>query len=152
MGRFTGLATSVLDSNTVSYDEVSYAADAVFQRGGLHVQAEVMGRDRDFLEGRRSAIGTGFAPNGRDLGAYGLVGHRFDRAWNVMPFVLAEYYRPVDRAFFAKMRSITGGLNFRPTPTIVLKAQVSAAQTEGSGQFGELGRLYDYTAQAAWVF
>lgn len=152
MGRSTALETTVLDTTPVASDDVSYAADLVFQRGGLHLQGELMGRDRDYLTGRRPTIGTGFAPNGRDIGAYALVGYRFERAWNVMPFALTEYYHPIDRVVFAKAKSASVGLNFRPTPSIVLKASATYADTDGTGQYGELGTLLSYATQAAWVF
>lgn len=152
MGRATALKTSIADLAPVSYDEVAYAADAVWKRDGFVLQGEIMAGARDFLVGRRPRIGTGFHPNGRDLGAYALTGYRFDRAWNVMPFAMYEYYKPHMGVLFAKMQEGSVGLNFRPTPTIVLKAMASMGQTEGSGQYGELGRIYFYTGQAAWVF
>ena len=111
-----------------------------------------MRRDRRYLVDQRPILGAGFQPNGRDLGAYGLAGYRFDHAWNVMPYALYEYYKPLERVLFGKMRAATVGNNFRPTPTIVLNTTVSAGQTEGAGQFGELGRVYYFTGQAAWVF
>ncbi len=152
MGRMTALATSVLGPPPASADEIAYAADVVWKHGGLLVQGELMGRDLEYLVGRRPLIGAGFAPNGRDLGAYVLTGYRFDRAWNVMPFAMAEYYRPTQRLLFAEMRAGSIGLNFRPAPTIVLKAMATVGETEGSGQYGEIDRLYYYTGQAAWVF
>ena len=151
-GRSTSLPAVALAPPAVSFDEVAYAADAVWKHDSLIVQGEAMVRDRRFLAGQRPAKSGGFLPNGRDVGAYGLAGYRFDAVWQVMPFAMFEYYRPLERVFFEKMRVGSVGLNFRPAPTIVLKAMATMGDTTGIGTYGELHRVFFFTGQAAWVF
>jgi hypothetical protein len=69
-----------------------------------------------------------------------------------MPFAMFEYYRPLERLLFETMKVGSIGLNFRPAPTIVLKAMATMGQTTGTGVYGELDRIFFYTGQAAWVF
>lgn len=109
-------------------------------------------RTRDYVTGQRAALGAGFVPDGRDTGAYLLVGHRFQRLWNVMPFVMVEAYDPLVPVLFDSVQGVGAGLNFRPTPAVVLKAMAVVADTEGAGAFGELGTLVILGTQAAWVF
>jgi hypothetical protein len=151
-GRASSLATSILTEPESISDEVAYAADLVWKHEGLVAQGEIMIRDRHFLVGKRPLSNGGFLPDGRDFGAYVLAGYRFDRAWNVMPFAMYEYYKPLEPLLFATMQVTSLGLNFRPTPTIVLKAMATMGQTTGVGIYGELDRIYYYTTQAAWVF
>jgi hypothetical protein len=80
----------------IAYNEVGYAADVLWTRGGLHAQAEVIGRKVAYLDGERSpAFGGGFSPDSTAFGVYGIVGYRLDRLWNVMPFVMAEHSVPL---------------------------------------------------------
>ena len=150
-GRATRLGAHAL-SPSVVFDEATLAADLMWARGRFLAQGEGLGRRRDYLTGHRRARGTGFQPDGHDVGAYVLAGYRFNRAWNVMPYVVGELYEPLEHALFERVRGVSFGLNFRPTPTVVLKAATTIAETEGAGLYGELGRFTLLTTQAAWVF
>jgi hypothetical protein len=150
-GRYTGLAT-VPAMPGQTYDEAAYGGDAKYDRGPLHLQTEVIARDRHYNEGARLATATGFAPDHQDFGAYLLAGYRFDRLWQVMPFTHTEHYRSGDHTLFERVNGIGFGLNFRPTPALVLKLQVSRVKfADGQGILG--GEVIYYSAaQAAWVF
>jgi hypothetical protein len=150
-GRSTRIAANVL-AVPVSDDEVSAAADAQWRHGGLLVQGEIMVRDCRFRVGQRPVKASGFQPDGDDLGGYALVGYRFDRMWNVMPFALYEHYQPLEQIRFRESAGYGAGVNFRPTPTVVLKAMATAVITEGAGVYGTLGTLSIYSTQIAWVF
>ena len=151
VGRATGVKQNVL-SQATAYDEIAYAADLTWRQGGWLVQGEAMRRDRRYLEGRRAILFDGFMPDGHDRGVYGLVGHRFTRAWNAMPFVMAEHYRALEPIVFKGVNAMTTGLNFRPSPSVVLKVTATNARTYGVGQYGQLGNIYYLGTQAAWVF
>jgi hypothetical protein len=151
-GRASSLPTTIGADPEVVSDEVAYAADAVWNHGGFLAQGEIMVREREFLVGKRKGRAGGFLPNGRDFGWYVLAGYRFDAAWQVMPFAMVEYYRPLEGILFEVARQGSVGLNFRPAPTIVLKAMATMVDTTGAGSVGSLDRLHIYTGQAAWVF
>jgi hypothetical protein len=69
-----------------------------------------------------------------------------------MPFVFYEYNRPLQRTLFEDIHGVSAGLNFRPTPAVVLKVMATAAFSRGEGPFGSLGTLDMISTQAAWVF
>ncbi|MEJ7600426.1 MAG: hypothetical protein WKG01_21135, partial [Kofleriaceae bacterium] len=105
-----------------------------------------------YLPGRRSASVGGFLPDGHDRGAYLLAGYRFSSAWNAMPFAVVEHYRPLEPIVFKGANSMSGGVNFRPMPAVVLKLMATKAATYGAGGYGEIGNVYYLTSQASWVF
>lgn len=150
-GRATRLGGSLF-TVPVTHDEVAYAADVAWRHGGLIIQGEAMLRTRNYVVGQRAALGAGFQPDGRDVGTYVLAGYRFNTAWNVMPFAMAEYYNPLVSSLFDEVAGYSVGVNFRPVPTVVLKAMATIADTEGVGAIGELGRIVILGTQAAWVF
>lgn len=135
-----------------SYDERAWGLDLLAHRGPLHIQAELVGNDRHYRTGARAVARGGFAPNGRYVGAYALVGYRLDRWWQMMPFVELE----VDR-----MRSspelgedpvavqATGGLNFRPDPSVALKLEYVEAQIDAPITKLTFRALM---TQASWAF
>jgi hypothetical protein len=127
----------------IAYNEVGYAADVLWTRGGLHAQAEVIGRRIAYVDGARdsSGGGAGFAPDSTTFGIYGFVGYRLDRLWNVMPYVMAEHYEPPTNAFVDKADAISAGLNFRPTPSVVLKVQYVDAHLQGPQIAGHIRAL-----------
>jgi hypothetical protein len=135
-----------------SYYENSWGADVLVRRGGLHVQAELIVNDRDYLAGAREKVRGGFASDGRYLGAYALAGYRFDRLWQVMPFTVLEIDRMragPDLGNAPRIIQATGGLNFRPDPSVVLKIEYVQAWVHAP--------LLDmdfraFMTQAAWAF
>jgi hypothetical protein len=157
-GRYTALATTA-GVPPETYLEAVYGADLQFDRGPLHVQTEYISRDRHYEDGHRqlTVTGSGYNADGRELGYYVLAGYRFDQLWNVMPYAYYQQYRPFD-AFgtgFSGVKSLDGGLNFRPSPAMVLKLQLNYARTPtGSSATGLLDRItiIQYGAQASWVF
>jgi len=74
-GRYTGLPAAA-GALAETYDEAAYGGDAQFDRGALHLQGEVIARERHYEVGQRAASAAGFAPDGRDFGFYVLAGYR----------------------------------------------------------------------------
>ena len=148
-GRYTGLATTA-GQPALTYLEASYGGDAQFDRGPLHLQGEVIARERHYEAGARAPAAAGFVADGRDLGFYVLAGYRFDQLWNVMPFAIYENYQPTGQTFFDQIDGYTVGLNFRPSPSLVLKAEVVVAGFKGG--FLADAVIWEYTAQASWMF
>jgi hypothetical protein len=151
-GRFTGLPAA-MGAPAETYQEAAYGGDAQFDRGALHVQAEMIVRERHYEVGQRAATAAGFVPDGRDVGYYLLAGYRLDRFWNVMPFAYAEAYRPADHSFTTGGYDLNGGFNFRPAPSLVFKLQTTRIKLNDDGLGPVSGQAnFLYTAQAAWVF
>jgi len=149
-GRYTGATTS-FTMPTEQYDETALAADAQWDHGGLHVQAELMGRQRSYIEGHRpfTPLGT-LLGDGKDIGGYGLIGYRSTALWNVMPFAFYEDYRPLVTGLIGSVKAMNVGLNFRPVPTVVLKVHGAYAWGDGTGLIDS--KIYVVTSQIAWVF
>jgi hypothetical protein len=150
MGRYTGVADTGV--TPPSYNERSYGVDAQWDHGALHLQAELIGNDHHYLANARATSAKGFVPDGRQWGVYALAGYRFDRLWNVMPFLMAEYIQPIDDTLYDNITGYSGGLNFRPTSNVILKVMYGLAQSRGTG--GLLGDvdIHVFTSQVAWVF
>ncbi len=162
-GRFTDRPANrlVVDENGqletivpagTSFDESALGVDVLVERGALRVQAEVIANRRTYRAGARALGRTGFVPDGQYVGSYVLVGHRFDRWWQVMPFVLAEVDDPrTDPEMGDTWRAIqVVGVNLRPLPSVVLKAEYASVQALGSPRL--TGRLQIFALQAAWAF
>ena len=150
-GRFTGVATTA-GAPPETYLEAAVGGDAQLDRGALHLQAEVVASDRHYAGGQRTAMAGGFTPDGRELGFYALAGYRFDRLWNVMPFTFCEEGQPSDHLSYTTLFDANLGLNFRPAPSLVFKV-VATYFTFANGVGYLAGtRLYELSAQAAWVF
>jgi hypothetical protein len=149
-GRSTGLPP-IVGGLADTFQEAAYGADIQFDRGGLHLQAEVMARDRHYDDGKRYAIASGFNADGRDTGYYAIAGYRFDRLLNVMPYAVIENHSPADHSSYQQINAGSVGLNFRPAASLILKVQAEYAKFDGGGLFaGERATLY--TSQASWVF
>jgi hypothetical protein len=149
-GRYTGLPASA-GAPAETYREAAYGADALFDHGALHLQAEVIARDRHYAAGAPAVMAAG-APDTHDFGAYVLAGYRFDQLWNAMPYFYGEDSRPADHSQTTRVLAANTGLNFRPAPSMVLKVQWSYVWfAEGVG-FLAGQKLNIYAAQASWVF
>ncbi|HET9992250.1 MAG TPA: hypothetical protein VFQ65_27150 [Kofleriaceae bacterium] len=149
MGRYTGVAP--VGRTAPSYEERSYGADVQWDHGGLHVQAELIGNDHHYLANARATNSKGFAADGRQWGGYALAGYRFDHYWNVMPFAMAEYIRPIDDTLYDHSSGCAGGLNFRPSSNVILKVMYNLALSRGAGLIGDVD-IHVFTSQIAWVF
>src|ERR1044071_4903422 len=150
-GRYTSLTTTV-GAMPETFLEASYGGDVQFDRGPLHLQGEVIAREHHFASGQRAATAAGFMPDGRDIGFYGLVGYRFDRLWNVMPFFFHEDYRPSDHTITSRVRAENFGLNFRPSPAWVLKVGGGYVAFVGDQGLFAGNTIWIYSTQASWVF
>ncbi len=105
--------------------ERAHAFDVRWIWGDLHVQGEAIVRDRKYSERGRPALDAGFEPDRREAGAYALVGYRTP-LFGIMPYVKGEYSPdPALRAVGITHNVVlgTGGLNFRPVPRVVFKAE-----------------------------
>jgi hypothetical protein len=140
-----------------AYDELSLGADARFLWKGLHLQCEVMSNEAAYDdEARPRVVGfdpaPSFAADYRRLGAYVLAGYR--TPWlGLMPYAIWEHSTYTNSDFAPPVTAWTVGLNARPTPNVVLKAELSAAMFDGVGStgLGHEGLQYVGT-QAAWAF
>jgi hypothetical protein len=138
-------------ATAVTYDETALGLDASWDHGGFHVQGEFLYQQRRYRDGQRAARGVGFMPDGSSHGFYALAGYRFASAWSAMPYVMYEDYTPFDAGYIGDHIQVPSvGVNFRPIPSVVLKAQGTALTFPKSGLLhGDAKMLY---LQAAWVF
>lgn len=149
-GRFTDAVTTPGEIPD-AYEERSYGGDIQWDHGGLHLQGEIIGNSRRYLDGQRALTATGFIPDGTQYGYYGLAGYRTSLAWNVMPYAYYEYENPLDKEEYDHIRVVVGGLNFRPSPNVVLKLEGGFAWMRDGGVLG--GTNFDlFTSQVAWAF
>jgi hypothetical protein len=140
-----------------AYDELSLGADVRWIYGGLHVQGEVMTNEAHYDDRHRPRT-VGFDPRPtfvadyRRLGGYVLTGYR--TSWlNLMPYVLGEYSSYTNSDLAPPVWAGSVGLNLRPTPNVVLKAELAFATFDGVGSTG-LGKddLSYFGSQVAWAF
>jgi hypothetical protein len=70
-----------------------------------------------------------------------------------MPYAMVEHSTFTSSDLAPPIVVYTGGLNLRPTPNVVLKAELAYATFDGTGSTG-LGRddLRYFGSQAAWAF
>lgn len=150
-GRYTGL-TAVPGTAPETYLEAAYGGHASYDHGALHVQAELIVRDRHYPSAEVVPLVLDApSPDARDWGWYALAGYRTSQLWNVMPFAAYEAYKPADHALYSKVYGGTVGLNFRPSPNLVFKVSGLRADFDGTGPFGGL-HTYALSTQASWVF
>jgi outer membrane biosynthesis protein TonB len=164
-GKYTDRATQLAtdadgqlilsDPKTVQYDEISLAADLKWEYEGLHFQSEVIVQDVAYSDDARPEVpfdASGFAPDYRRWGGYALVGYR-TRLLNIMPYVNAEYYSSYPGGFFGAIPAFWFGVNVRPTPSVVLKAQyLHAFPIETPGTFVGGDDFGTLSTQVAWSF
>ena len=141
----------------VAYSESNIAADLKWTWKGLLVQSEVIVNDLAYDNAHRPyqppfgpGAPAGFLPDFRSFGVYALAGHRF-RCLGLMPWFGWERYD--DGAAGANTSAaFWGGLNLRPTPRVVLKAQWTYSYfPDEDALFSD----FHYNAidlQAAWSF
>jgi len=117
------------DPITLEYDEVGFAADVKWEKAGFLFQSEAMLQDVAYVDGGRppdpglTGGPPGLVPDFRRLGFYALSGYRIPD-WNLMPFLSGEYYRLGIHAIVPDAAALSMGLNYRPSPQVVLKAQL----------------------------
>lgn len=136
--------------------ELGLSADVKWRWKDLHVQAELVTRRRDYDDNARERLKDyplvpSFAPDNFKWGAYGLVGYRTPLL-GIMPYVLLERLNFPTGDIPSGM-GLHFGLNYRPEPALVLKAEVLHAWFPGAlkTSFGA-DTLTTYALQAAWVF
>ncbi len=140
-----------------AYDELSLGADVRWLYKGLHVQGELMTNEARYDERYRPrTVGFDpaptFAADYRRVGGYLLLGYR--TPWlNLMPYVMGEHSSYANIDFAPPAWAWSAGLNVRPTPNVVVKAELSLATFEGTGSTG-LGKddLMYFGSQVAWAF
>ena len=106
-------------------------------------------------EGRPAApFGVpGLAPDYRRGGCYGLLGYRTP-FWGIMPFAGIDHSEYGDSAAAVPSTSaVWGGLNIRPTPRVVLKAQMIRVWFPSNTTLARtMPTVDDFDVQAAWSF
>jgi hypothetical protein len=141
----------------VAYDELSLGADVRWLYKDLHVQGEVMTNEAKYDERYRPrTVGFDpkptFAADYRRVGGYLLVGYR-THFFNLMPYLMGEHSSYTNSDLAPPTWAWSGGVNLRPTPNVVLKAELAIATFDGVGSTG-LGKndLPYFGTQAAWAF
>jgi len=138
------------------YMESSLAADFKWEYSGFLLQSEAIMNDIVYDDLRPSdpfpppGEPPGFVPDTRRIGVYGLTGYRFDFL-GIMPFGGLEYYDN-GAIFLAKSAAFWGGLNVRPTPRVVLKAQYTYSWFIEPGDQPNDQHFNSVDLQAAWSF
>jgi hypothetical protein len=153
----TGPVAVIYRTIDSAYDELSLGADARWVWDRLHVQVEVMTNEAAYDDDYRPPA-TGFDPRPtfaadyRRVGGYLLLAFRTPFA-NLMPYVTAEHSSYTNADISPPVWAYSGGLNLRPTPNVVLKAELAIALFDGTGSTG-LGahNLPYFGSQAAWAF
>lgn len=142
---------------TSDYKEASLAADLKWELGGFLLQSEAIMNDVVF-QGHRPVDQLalsgppGFTPDYRRIGVYGLTGYRFEFL-GIMPFGGLEYYDAGIGGPFGQSAAFWGGLNVRPTPRVVLKAQYTYSWVPGDPpELPENSHYNSLDLQAAWSF
>ncbi len=165
-GRFTDRSTRVAVNlagdvgnefiSTNRYEELSMAADVSWVWQDLRLQAELIVQDLALDDQFRPAVlapagePPGFQPDSRNVGWYAMGAYRLP--WfNLMPFFGGEQYTPAPGTNPAAA-ALWGGLNWRPTPRVVLKGQLTKSWfTDGTRVVGDDG-IEVIDLQAAWSF
>lgn len=135
--------------------ERSWAFDLRFIKSGLHFQAEAIINERKFTERGRPTQNGGLEPDRRNIGGYALLGYRTPLA-GIMPYVKAEDSPdPAIQAVGVNQNVVLigGGLNFRPVPRVVLKAEFTHGFFPGvkPNTFGD-NPINALESQIAWAF
>lgn len=151
-GKYTDASTGPFGIAAIreSYDELAFAADAKWTYEQFLVQAEIVSRDVVYAVRPSAALPLGLMPDHREWGMYALGGYRFD--WfGVMPFVALDFHNPGPTGFAARAFAFWGGLNVRPTPRVVFKAQYTHSWHPDPGPWQ--GFHYNsLDCQVAWSF
>ncbi len=166
LGRFTDRTVRLVTNDDglseqrydifIEYDEVSLAADLRWEWQGFLFQTEAISNDVVFRDDHRyvdffSAGGPpGFFPDYRRFGMYALTGYRFEWA-GLMPFAGLEYFDP-GHSPYGDLMAFWGGINLRPTPRIVLKAQLTRSWLHGDSPHDDSINFSALDLQGAWSF
>jgi len=142
--------------STARYDELGMAADVRWIWDALTVQGELIVRDTAYDDALRPenfplpGVPNGFAADFRSIGWYAMAAYRLPW-WNIMPFIGGEQYKP-GVELTQDAAAIWGGLNIRPVPRVVLKAQFTQSWfTDDTDLVGDDG-IQALDLQAAWSF
>ena len=144
------------------YMESSVAADFKWEYSGFLLQSEAIMSDIVYDDLRPAEffppVGEppGYVRDSRRVGVYGLTGYRFDFL-GIMPFGGLEYYDNGANSLsafyiFPKSAAFWGGLNVRPTPRVVLKAQYTYSWFIAEGDQPNDMHFNSVDLQAAWSF
>ncbi len=141
---------------TQQFDELSVAADLSWEWQRFHFQTEGLLNDRRYTErGRPRSSKGALQPDTRNVGWYALLGYR-TTFLGTMPYAKVEHSAEPElqsRGLAERVTLLTAGLNLRPEPRVVLKAEYSRARFTGAGTEGFTGStLQGLDMQAAWAF
>jgi hypothetical protein len=141
--------------STERWEELGLAADLRWIFEDLTVQGEIIMRDVAYDDALRPVAFTlpgtppGFAADYRSVGWYAMAAYRLPW-WNIMPFIGGESYVP-GQELVNDAAAIWGGLNIRPIPRVVLKAQFTQSWFSEDTVIGDDG-IQVIDLQAAWSF
>jgi hypothetical protein len=136
---------------TSEYKELSLAADLKFESKGFLLQSEGVVNDVAYKDANRPVAlafdggPPGFAADVRRYGGYAFAGYRFDFL-GTMPNAGFEFFK-APGAGLPDSQAVWAGLNLRPSPRVVLKAQYTYAwEPDAYPLYNSL------SLQAAWSF
>ncbi|MEM6930601.1 MAG: hypothetical protein AAF602_26930 [Myxococcota bacterium] len=125
---FQGSGTGFDISSTLDrrYDELSFAADLLFETRRLRLQAEVATNERRWDDTARavadlSVSQESFEADGVEHGVYLLAAYRLPWA-GLRPYAIYSYWHP-NQAVVGTTSFYRFGLNVRPVPRVVLKVE-----------------------------
>lgn len=141
---------------TNRYEELGLSGDLRWIWEDLTLQGELIMRDTALDDRARQPLfplpgqPPGFSPDFRSIGWYAMVAYRLPW-WNITPFLGGENYEAGTEAT-QDAAAIWGGLNIRPIPRVVLKAQYTQSWfTDETALVGDDG-IQAIDLQAAWSF
>ena len=142
--------------STARYDELGIAGDIRWVWDALTVQGELITRETAYDDALRPdsfplpGVPPGYAADFRSIGWYAMAAYRLPW-WNIMPFIGGEQYSP-GVELTPDAAAIWGGINVRPVPRVVLKAQYTQSWfTDDTQLVGDDG-IQALDLQAAWSF
>jgi hypothetical protein len=141
--------------STARYEELGLSADLRWLWNDLVVQGELIVRDVAYDDRLRPAalpaVGApvGFVRDYRSLGWYAMAAYHLP--WNLTPFFGGENY-DTGQDLLGRSSAVWGGLNFRPVPRVVLKAQLTDVWFGDDSAFYGDDDLQVLDLQAAWSF
>lgn len=151
-----GGGLSIAQNVQRQYDTTAVAADAQWNYGGLHVQAEWIGAQQSFTARGRTPVFSiadgvpAYPPDSFSWGTYLLVGHRFD--WfGVMPYVMGQTYHELLGRVWSNAAVFHLGVNIRSIDALALKLEYTYVHFTTPRVFPP-DDLQVLIAQLAWAF
>jgi hypothetical protein len=140
------------------YEELGMSADLRWMWDALTVQAELIVHDTAYgnqdknrpVQFTAPGQPPAYVPDFRSVGWYVMGAYRLPW-YNIMPFFGGESYHP-NQALINPANAVWGGINWRPIPRVVLKAQLTKSWFHTTFPFAGSPGFAGLDLQAAWSF